>query len=231
MSDKATPSASFSEQFTSQFSESLSKYKRLLKPSDSSDSSGPNESSDDDSSSTGTEGPEYVSNGKGKEWRIEVGRQLQQALDTAMLVNAKDEKIQLHREIGVYRNFVQLEYFEALEQYPETTIDLIREEITKAANESSLLEYIGDVESFSPSLPSSPLSSNLASVLGSSPPKLLRLLPKSKRLAKALTAVRQGSSIRQAAATYGVNRKTMANRISGKHAGDTSRRSIAFDDC
>lgn len=95
---------------------------------------------------------------------------------------------------------------------------MVRKEITEAANESSLLDCIGDPESFPPSRPSSPLSTNLASVLGSSPLKLLKALPKSERIAKAMTAVREGSSIREAAVIYGVNRQTVANRISGKIA-------------
>ena len=105
-----------------------------------------------------------------------------------------------------------------MELYPETTIEFIREEITKAANESSQLDCLDHIESSSPDRLSSVLSSHLASVLGSSPPKILKALPKSKRLAKAVAAVREGSSMREAAALYGVNRQTVANRISGKYA-------------
>lgn len=226
MSSQATPCASFSEQFDSQFSQSLSKYSRRLKTPDSSDSFDHSESSecaessdDSSSSSTGEEGPEYVSNGQAKEWKAEVGKQLQAALEIAILASAKDEEIQLHREIGVFRKFIQLEYFEALEQCPDTTVDLIRREITEAANDSSHLECIGDVDNFPSSRPSSPLSTNFASMLGSSPPKKLRVLPKAERLAKALTAVREKElSIRQAAIAYDVNRQTIRHRMLGKRS-------------
>lgn len=45
-----------------------------------------------------------------------------------------------------------------MEHYPETTVEIMRGEMTIAANESSLLECIGDADSFPPSLQSSPLS-------------------------------------------------------------------------
>lgn len=66
---------------------------------------------------------------------MEVGKQLQQALEIAVLANTKDET-QLHREFGVFRNFINLEYFKAMEHYSETTVDFIRREITEAAIES-----------------------------------------------------------------------------------------------
>lgn len=216
----ATPTTSFSDQFNDQYSQSLSKYKRNRPTSHSSHSSPSSESdsSSDSSSSTGDEAPEYIPNGQGNFWKSEVGSELQRALEVAILLNQKDEEAQLHREIGVFRNFIAIGYFECMELYPETTVDLIRDEITKAANESSQLDCLGDINSFSPPRPSSALSTNLASVLGSSPPRILKALPKSKRIAKAVAAVREGSSMREAADLYGVNRQTVANRLSGKYA-------------
>lgn len=214
-----TPSTSFSEQFNVEYSQSFSKYKRLQLAIDSDSSE---DDSSDSSSSTGDKGPEMVSTGQTKEWKLEVG-ELHRALEVAISMNARDEEIQLYREIGVFRNFIQFEYFEALELYPDTTVEFIRNEIIEAAKDASHLKCIGDIDSFLPSCPSSPLSTNLASVMGSSPPVKLKVLPRSERVAKAVTAVREGSSIRQAATIYRVNRKTVSNRISGKHGPSGQR--------
>lgn len=206
----ATPFTSFFDLFIIQYSQSLSKYKRGHQASHSSDSSSSDDDASDSSSSIGDEGPDWISNGQGREWRIEVGRQLQEALDEAIVAGAKDEEIQLHREIGVFQNFIQLNYFEALEITPDVTSEYIRSEIIRAANDFS--QCIGDIDSFPPSRPSSPLSTDLASVFGSSSPKKLKKVLKLKKFAKALTAIEVGMPIRRATFMYEVNRKIIKNR-------------------
>lgn len=213
---ESTPTTSFSDLFASQFTESLSRYKRHPETSSSSDSESSESAESSDASSSDEEGPEYVSTGQAKDWKTEVGKQLQRDLEVAMLVNSKDEERQIHREIGVYRKFIELGYFEALEHFPETTVDLIRKEISEAANDSSQLSCLKNIDGFSSDRPSSPLSSEFASILGSSPPKKLKVLSQPERLAKAIAAVRGGASIREAATTYAVNRQTVKNNLLGR---------------
>ena len=139
-------------------------------------------------------------------------KKLQQILKIIVLCNAKNEKKQLYRKIEIYRNFIQLEYFEALELYPETTVEFIRDEIIKAANDSSLLNCIDNVDSFFSSCSFSPIFTDLVSVF-TSPPKKLKKLFKAEKFAKTLTIVRKNSTFRQTTNVYEVNRQIVANRI------------------
>lgn len=153
---------------------------------DDSESSESFESPDHDSSfSTGIKGPElleWTSNGQAEKWREKVEKRLQADLKIAILCNAKDEEKQPHREIRVYQYFIQLEYFEALEKYPEITAQLTKDEITKAANDSSRLDCSGDLDSFPPNQSFSPISIDLASVFDSySSKKLKKLFQKKKK--------------------------------------------------
>ena len=75
-------------------------------------------------------------------------KQLQQTLKIAVLLNAKNEIIQLHKKIEMYRNFIQIEYFEILKIFFEITVDLIRNEIKKTINKFSQLNCINDSKFF-----------------------------------------------------------------------------------
>lgn len=190
----ATSSTSFSETFNDEYSQSLSKYKRnqstidvfgflSFSESDSFHSS--------DETSTGDEGPEYLSNDKAKEWKSEIEMQLQRALKIAVLLNSKDEEAQLHKKIEIFRNFVQMKYFETLKLYSETTVDSIKGEIIQTINDTSLLTCLGDFENFSPNRPFSLFFINFVSVLDSSFLKILKMRSKSERIAKTVTAVKK----------------------------------------
>ena len=78
-------------------------------------------------------------------------KQLQQTLKIAVLLNAKNEITQLHRKFKMYRNFIQIEYFERiviLKMFFKIIVDLIRNEIRKAINEFSQLNCIDDLKRF-----------------------------------------------------------------------------------
>ena len=212
----AIPSTSFSDEFNFQFIQSFFSYKRLSSTSkffDVSEFSESNESSDDFFSSTEIEGPEYISNDQTKMWRVEIGKQLQHALKIAVLATTKNEEKQLYRKIAMYRNFIKLKYFEVLEQYPEIIVELIRDEIIKAANDTSHLNCIGDVDNFFFSCSFSSISTDLIFVFGSFPLKKLTMLFETKRFSKILIAVRKDSSFRQIADVYEVNKQIIKNRI------------------
>ena len=151
-------------------------------------------------------------------------KQLQQALKVAVLLNAKNEITQLHRKIRIYRKFIQMKYFETLKLFFETTVDLIKNEIRKTINESSQLNCIGDSENFSSNRSSSSLLINFASMLNNFFFKILKTRSKSKKIEKTLNAVKQKSSIRQTTAQYEVNRQTVFNQISKRHAFETNDR-------
>ena len=110
---------SFSDEFNSQFIQSFFSYKRFSSTSkffDVSEFFEFNEFfSDDWYSNTEIEGPEYIFNDQAEVWRIEMKKQLQHALRIAVLANAKNDEKQLYRKIAMYRNFIKLKYFEALE--------------------------------------------------------------------------------------------------------------------
>ena len=92
-------------------------------------------------------------------------KQLQQTLKIVVLLNAKNEIIQLHKKIEVFRNFIQIEYFEILKQYFEITVDLIKNEIKKTIHEFSQLNCIDDSKIFFSNCSSSSLSINFVSML------------------------------------------------------------------
>ena len=61
-------------------------------------------------------------------------KQLQQRLKIAVLLNAKNEIIQLHKKIKMFKNFIQIEYFEILKMFFKIIVDLIKNEIKKTIN-------------------------------------------------------------------------------------------------
>ena len=53
-------------------------------------------------------------------------KQLQQTLKIAVLLNAKNEIIQLHKKIRIYRKFIQMKYFEIIKLFFKINVDLIK---------------------------------------------------------------------------------------------------------
>ena len=92
-------------------------------------------------------------------------KQLQQTLKIAVLLNAKNEIIQLHKKIEMFKNFIRIEYFEILKMFFEITVDLIKNEIKKTINEFSQLNCIDDSKIFFSNRSSSSLSINFVSML------------------------------------------------------------------
>ena len=214
----AISSISFFDEFNSQFFQSFSKYKRLppLNIFDDFEFFGSFEFfesfDDDDSFSTEIESPEWISNGQAKMWRNEIKKKLQQILKIAVLCNAKNEEKQLYRKIGIYRNFIQLEYFETLKLYFEIIVEFIKNEIIKTTNDFSLLDCIDNVDSFFSNCSFSSIFIDFVSVFSSSSKKL-KVLFKTEKFAKTLTIVRKNSTFRQTTNVYEVNRQIVANRI------------------
>ena len=138
-------------------------------------------------------------------------KQLQQTLKIAVLLNAKNEIIQLHKKIEMYRNFIQIEYFEILKMFFEIIIDLIKNEIKKTINEFSQLNCIENSESFFFNRSSSLLSINFVSMLNNFFFKFLKMRFKSKKIEKILIIVKQKNSIRQTIALYEINRRIIFN--------------------
>lgn len=166
------------------------------------------------SPSSGIEGPDPPpSNGAAKTWKAEVGRQLELDMEYAILLRDAEMETQLHREIGVYQSFINMEYFEALEANPETTADTIRIEIRQGVKDVQRC-MAHPKEGFTSSVPpSSPLSFRPP---GSSPPRVIKPLPKKQRLSLAVEAVfEEDISIRNAAHKYNVNRRTLSRRVKG----------------
>lgn len=149
-----------------------------------------------------------------REWREQICVQLDQAMnETTSLAEAQ----QLHGEIAVFETFISHDYFEALEGYPHMEVSSIRQEMRKALNEYLATFLDPEAEEIASCRPSSPLSSDLASAWGSSPPKKVRIQPKDERLALAVKEFQDGdSSARAVAKKYGVCRNTLLNRSRAK---------------
>ena len=144
-------------------------------------------------------------------------KQLQQTLKIAVLLNAKNEIIQLHKKIKIYRKFIQMKYFEIMKMFFEITVDQIRNEIRKTINKFSQLNCIDDSESFFSNRSSSLLSINFVLMLNNFFFKFLKMRFKSKKIEKTLIIVKQKNSIRQTIALYEINRRIIFNRIAEKH--------------
>ena len=144
-------------------------------------------------------------------------KQLQQTLKIAVLLNAKNEIIQLHKKIEMYQNFIQIEYFEILKMFFKIIIDLIKNEIKKTINEFSQLNCIDDSKEFFLNRSSLSLSVNFVLRLNNFFFKLLKMRFKSKKIEKTLIIIKQKNFIRQTIALYEINRRIIFNRIIEKH--------------
>ena len=184
----------FFDQFNVYYFQFFSKYKRFRLTIDLFDffSFFDFDSSDDSFFiSTNDEAFEYVFNDQNKKWQIEMKKQLQNALKIIVLCNAKDEKIQLYKKIEVYKNFIQLKYFETLKMYFEITIDLIKNEIKKTINEFFQLNCFENSENFFFNRLFLSLFINFVFVFDSFFFKIFKLLFKLKRIAKTMTVVKK----------------------------------------
>lgn len=155
-----------------------------------------------------------------REWRSIIAMELETDLDRAAKDKDFDLEAQIHNEISMFNSFEDLDYWKDLEGDSSITIDSIREEIR-----SGVKAFIDEphVFSSSPLRPSSPLSSQLASVQGtpSKPRRKFALMPKQERLRLAVKAVEEDEvKVANAARTFGVNRQTICNRLKGKRSHD-----------
>ena len=149
-------------------------------------------------------------------------KQLQQALKIAVLLNAKNEIIQLHKKIKIYRKFIQIKYFEIIKMFFEITVNQIKNEIKKTINEFSQLNCINNSKSFFSNRLSSLLLSNFVLMVNNFFFKFLKTRFKSKKIEKTLIVVKQKNSIRQTIVQYKINKQTVFNRISKKHVFETN---------
>lgn len=60
---------------------------------------------------------------------------MQRDLKIAILINFKNKKRQIYREIKIYQKFIELNYFEILKHFSETIVDLIKKNFFKAIND------------------------------------------------------------------------------------------------
>ena len=128
------------------------------------------------------------------------------------------------KKVEIFRNFIQLKYFKALEIYFEITVDLIRDKIKKTINEFFQLNCIDDSYFFLSNRSLFLFSINFVSMLNSFFFKFLKMRSKSKKIAKILTAVKKNIFIRQTAAFYEINKQIVVNRISKKHDSEIDNR-------
>lgn len=152
-----------------------------------------------------------------KELRKQVSYQLSKKLKDALLAADEKRKDRVHKEIDIFKNLIQIKYFEALKEHSNVTVDLIRLNICRTLQNYLRLktEIPANEDEIYP--PSSFLPSCLVFVLRSSPFKSLKILFLSERL-DLVVAVVQVNYIFICAAIrmYGVNRKTLRNRVDDK---------------
>ena len=92
-------------------------------------------------------------------------KQLQQTLKIAVLLNAKNEIIQLNKKIEMFKNFIRIKYFEILKMFFEITVDLIKNKIRKTINKFLQLNCIDNSENFFSNRSLLSLSINFVSML------------------------------------------------------------------
>lgn len=52
-----------------------------------------------------------------------------------MLINSKNKKREIYREIEIYQKFIELSYFETLKHFFDIIVDLIKKEIFETVND------------------------------------------------------------------------------------------------
>jgi hypothetical protein len=146
-----------------------------------------------------------------REWRKQVDHQLRDELNVALLASDVKEEQRVHREIDIFDNFVEMSYFETLNDHFNITVDLIREKIRQGFFSYIRMTVEFDVEDDESSRSFSSLFIDLVFAWESSSLKKLKLLSKDERLALIVAVVQnEKCSIRRAATMFEINRIIMS---------------------
>jgi hypothetical protein len=125
----------------------------------------------------------------------------------------------VHREIGIFDNFVEMSYFETLNDHFNITVDLIREEIRQDFSSYIRMTVESDAEDDESPRSFSSLFIDLVFAWGSSSLKKLKLLSKDERLVLIVAVVQnEKCSIRRAATMFEVNRIIIKRRLKRKRS-------------
>ncbi len=152
-----------------------------------------------------------------RDLREQIDKLLDQEMNSVIAFDSWKEKQQLHEKIIIYENFIQMKYFDQLKEYSDNIVVSIRHDIRQTLQDYLLLAAESEHEPAALSSSSSSLSSCLASVLGSSPPKKIKDMPKSKRLSLTVATVQSEElSSHATALRHEVCEKIVRNRVKEK---------------
>ncbi len=124
-----------------------------------------------------------------RDLKEQIDRFLDQKMNSVIAFNAWKKKQQLHEEIIIYENFIQMKYFDQLKKYFDNIMISIKHDIRQILQNYLLLAAKSETDSATFSSLSSSLFSCFASVLKSSSLKKIKIMLKSKRISLTMTTV------------------------------------------
>ncbi len=124
-----------------------------------------------------------------RDLKEQINRFLNQKMNSVIAFNAWKKKQQLHEEIIIYENFIQMKYFDQWKEYSDNIVNSVRHDIRQILQNYLLLaaEFEHEFATFSSS--SSSLSNCLVSVLRSSSLKKIEIMFKSKRISLIVSTI------------------------------------------
>jgi cell division protein ZapA (FtsZ GTPase activity inhibitor) len=81
-----------------------------------------------------------------RDLKKQVDRLLNQEMNSVIAFNAWKEKQQLHEEIIIYENFIQLKYFDQLKEYLDNIVNSIKHDIRQILQNYLLLAAKHEIE-------------------------------------------------------------------------------------
>jgi hypothetical protein len=144
---------------------------------------------------------------------------LRDELNIALLADDVKEKERVHKKIDIFDNFIEISYFEILNDYFDITVNMIKDEIRQSffSYIKLIIEFV--VEDNELTHLFSFLFIDLVSAFKSSSSKRSQLLSRNKRLALIVALVQNKNySIRKVVIMFEINRVIIKRRLEDKRS-------------